>query len=169
MKIGTDVVVGIDYVIRDARGREVDRAPPGRPFTYLQGARACPRGLERALEGRTVGDRVQVELPPSETYGERSEDGVFRIARAQLPAGSSPEAGMIVAVVDAHGETELRVVEVDDERVTVDANHPLAGQTLRFEVEVVAVRPATAHEILAGEPLTAPEREHRSDPGRLPI
>jgi FKBP-type peptidyl-prolyl cis-trans isomerase SlyD len=155
MRVGTDTVVGIRYTITDAAGQVVDRTPADAPWTFVFGSRTCPPGLERALEARTVGDRIHVALPPSETYGERREEGVFTIARDKLAPGEVPEVGRILAMVDARGETELRIVEVGETTITVDANHPLAGHTLDFAVEIVSVRPATAGERLAGEVLPA--------------
>ncbi|MEL6188575.1 MAG: peptidylprolyl isomerase [Myxococcota bacterium] len=151
MKVGDDVVVGLEYVITDREGREIDRTPSGQPWFYLHGAKACPPGLERALSGKEPGARLEVELPPEETYGRRNEDAVFRLDRAVLPSDQEPKVGMVVSMMSKKGETELRVVDVTSEAIVVDANHPLADQTLRFSVHVVDVRRATAEEILSGE------------------
>lgn len=150
MRIGSDVVAGIHYVIWSEDGTLIDRTPRGKPWYYLHGSRECPQGLERALKSRKVGDSVQILLGPSETYGERHEDAVLKFDREVLPFEQEPRVGMILSIVDKRGETELRVVDVTEREVTVDANHPLAGRTLRFEVEVVVVRRASAEEILRG-------------------
>lgn len=151
MKIGDDVVVGLEYVITDLQGTEVDRTPSGQPWFYLHGAKECPPGLEQALGGKEVGAEVEVELPPEQTYGRRNEDAVFRLERSLLPSNQEPRVGMIVSMMSKKGETELRVVEVTPDAITVDANHPLADQSLRFAVRVIDVRRATAEEIIAGE------------------
>lgn len=150
MRIANDVVVGLRYRILDEEGQVVDRTPEGEPWYYLHGAKECPAGLEAALEGQTEGARFEVTLPPEETYGVRHEEAVFQLERASLPSKQEPRAGMLLSIVSPKGETELRVVDVTETHITVDANHVLAGRTLRFEVEVASVRRATAQEILDG-------------------
>lgn len=150
MKISGDAVVGLRYSILDEEGRLVDETPADKPWFYLHGAKECPSGLEAALVDHSVGDRVEVQLPPEQTYGVRNEDAVLELDRRNLPGGDEPKVGMILSIMSPKGETELRVVGVSETRITVDANHPLAGQTLTFEVEVVEVRRATAAEILEG-------------------
>lgn len=146
--------MAVRYSIRDESGHTIDGSPNGEPWYFLHGAKACPPGLEQALVGHRAGDRVEVKLPPEETYGPKNESAAFRIARANLPRDAEPAVGMILCVMSPQGETELRVVEVSDTEITVDPNHPLAGQTLTFDVEIVDVRPASAAEILSGEPRT---------------
>lgn len=150
MQIGRDVVAGIHYRILDEQGALIDETPANKPWYYLHGAKECPPGLERVLTERTIGERVQVKLPPEHTYGRRNEQAVFVFDRAKLPANQEPRVGMLLSIHSSKGETEMRVVEVTEESVKVDANHPLAGQTLTFEVEVTAVRRASAIEILEG-------------------
>lgn len=150
MQIGRDVVAGIRYRIIDERGALIDETPSGKPWFYLHGAKECPPGLEKALTQKTVGEKFTVQLGPQETYGTRNEAAVFVFDREKIPAQQEPQEGMILSIVSSKGETEMRVVEVTDTSIKVDANHPLAGRTLTFEVEVHAVRRASAIEILEG-------------------
>lgn len=150
MKVTADVVAGIEYRILDEAGVEVDATPPGRPWFFLVGAQECPPGLERALLGKGPGERVSVRLPPEHTYGLRNESAVLELARASIP-GPEPKVGMLLGIMSPKGETELRVVEVTEDTIVVDANHPLAGQTLTFEAAVAVVRRPSARELLDGE------------------
>lgn len=148
MKISTDVVVGLRYVITDRNGAIVEKTPDKRPWYYLHGAEECPPGLEEALLGHTVGTKMKVSLGPEKAFGPKKEASVIQIPRTELPSSPSPEVGMLLTVSQGPNETDFRIVEVQDDNITLDANHPLAGQTIEFDVEVIEVRPPTAAELL---------------------
>lgn len=122
-------------------GTVFDTSREGDPLRFEIGADEVIDGFERAVEGMEVGENREAELQPDEAYGERDEELVFPVPRDQLPEGFDPEAGDEVAVEIEDGrEVPGRVAGVDDDSVTLDLNHPLAGRSLTFEIELVDVR-----------------------------
>ena len=150
MQISEKMVVSIDYVLTDASGEVLDRSQEGSPLAYLQGASNIIPGLEKALEGRTVGDSLQVEVAPEEGYGEYDDDLVQVVSRELFDDADTLEPGMRFQAKSDSGSLVVTVTEVSDNGVTVDGNHPLAGQTLNFDVTVADVREATEEEIAHG-------------------
>ena len=147
-KVGKDVVVGINYRLTISDGTEVDTTDGREPLEYLHGHDNIVAGLEKALEGCEVGDSLDVEFGPEEAYGERDPQREIEITRGQL--GFDPEVGTIVQAQLPDGrEQHLMIAKVEGETVTLDGNHPLAGETLRFEVSVASLREATADELEA--------------------
>lgn len=151
MQVGKDWIVTLDYRVSDEEGAVVDDG--AQPLVYLHGAEdgLFPR-LQAALEGKLVGDSVQVVLAPEDAFGPYDQ-GLVKVERrgvfdADLELGAmfeaTSESAPGVSVVYA-------VVDIDDDRVVLDANHPLAGLTLTFDATVRALRPATADEIAAGD------------------
>ena len=151
MKISEDTVVGLRYVIRNSRGDRIEETPPGHPWFYLHGAAACPPGLEAALLGQEKGATLAIEIEPEFAYGVRNDEAVIKLNRAELPENPIPEVGMLLTINDGQGDTDFRILEVTPNDITIDANHPLAGEKVCFEVEVVEVRLATSSELLARE------------------
>jgi FKBP-type peptidyl-prolyl cis-trans isomerase SlyD len=149
--IANHKVVRIDYVLRNAAGEVLDSSEGEQPLAYIHGRHEIVPGLERELTGMAVGDTKKVVVPPSEGYGERVEEQVFPIPKAALPPGVTIEVGQtLVGEGDGGERVPVRVVEVRDDAIVVDANHPLAGETLYFEVTVREVRDATADELAHG-------------------
>jgi FKBP-type peptidyl-prolyl cis-trans isomerase SlyD len=150
---GDGKVVSIHYTLRDDAGDVVDSSAEGDPLEYLHGAGNIVPGLEAAMAGRAVGDKFSVDVPPDQGYGEVDDDQVRTVPRRAFPAGLEPEVGMQLMVAGEDDEPmPVWIAEFDDEEITLDANHPLAGETLHFEIEVVAVRAATAEEVEHGHP-----------------
>jgi FKBP-type peptidyl-prolyl cis-trans isomerase SlyD len=148
-KIAKDLVVGIDYRLTIADGTEVDSTGDRGPMDYLHGHQNIIPGLEKELEGRKVGDSLEVTVGPEEGYGEHDSERIVEVSREQL--GFEPEVGAVVAAKLPDGrEQHLLIAEIDGEKVTLDGNHPLAGQTLRFEVSIASIRAATDEEIANG-------------------
>lgn len=151
MKIADECVVLLAYTLRDDAGEVLDSAPAAEPFAYVHGRRSMIPGLEKQLAGRGVGEKLEVIVAPADAYGEHSAARVQQVPRDRFPADVQIEPGMQFHASDEHGgRMAVRVTEVDEDAVTVDANHPLAGQTLHFAVEVLDVRPATAEELAHG-------------------
>ena len=149
VKVAKDIVVGIDYRLTVSDGTEVDSTDGRGPLEYLHGHANIIPGLERALEGLTIGDELDLEFSPEEGYGVRDPQRVVEVTRAQL--GFEPEVGTIVQAQLPDGrEQHLLIAEVQGDTVTLDGNHPLAGETLRFEVAVASLRAATDAEISNG-------------------
>ena len=151
MTIAQHKVVTIHYKVFDSdSGELIDSSEDGEPMAYLHGAQNFIPGLEQALEGKSAGDKLEVIIPPAEAYGERSEDRVQQVPRAAFEKLDKVEPGMTVTAQTEQGPVDLLVTEVGDELVTVDANHPLAGISLKFNVTVEAVRDASEDEIAHG-------------------
>ncbi len=149
-QVRNDTVVSIDYTVRLDNGEILDSTEDSAPLEYLHGYNNIISGLEKALEGMGVGEQREITVAPAEAYGERSEEAAAWYPREAFPV-EDLEPGMTFQVEDDEGRPVLiHVSEVEDKRVLVDYNHPLAGETLHFEVEVVDVRPATPEELEHG-------------------
>jgi FKBP-type peptidyl-prolyl cis-trans isomerase SlyD len=151
MQIGPDSVVVFDYVMSDEDGVVIDRGSGPAAMAYIHGHGQMMPGLERALEGRVVGDRVQAVVPPEDGYGPGGEDEEIRVPRSELPAELDLEPGAELEGTDEEGETDtFWVVAVEGDEVVLTRSHPLAGMTLHFDVTVTKVRPATEDELEHG-------------------
>lgn len=160
MTIAPQRVVTLHYVLRDQDDQVLDDSRARQqPLEYLHGHGNLMPGLERALEGRAEGAELSVTLMPAEAYGLRDETLVREVGRSAFPAADlSP--GMRFQTPGDDGPEIVTVVEVRDATVVIDTNHPLAGQTLRYRLEVLAVREATRAELAKGHPLP-PGTDHR--------
>lgn len=150
MQIEKNAVVAIDYTLTDTEGQVLDTSEGRGPLNYLHGAGNIIPGLERALEGKAEGEKLQVTVPPEEGYGQRDDALVQQVPRKLFAETAEPKPGMQFQAQGPQGTQLLTVVEVQEEQVTVDANHPLAGRELSFDVAVVNVREATPDEIEHG-------------------
>lgn len=151
MKISKDHAVSFDYEVRNSRAELLDSSSEsGAPMSYVHGYASIVPGLEKALEGRIAGEQLNVVVPPVEAYGLRDERRMAEVQRDIFPAGAEIKPGMRFRAQRDGGADTVVVVSVSDSTVTVDANHPLAGETLTFNVTVRDVRPATAEEIAHG-------------------
>jgi FKBP-type peptidyl-prolyl cis-trans isomerase SlyD len=147
--IGPDAVVGIEYRLTVTDGTEVDSTEGRGPLHYLHGHGNIIPGLEAALEGRQVGEDLSLEIAAADGYGARDPERVVEVGRDRLDF--EPEVGSVVAAQLPDGRVQhLMVAGVEGDTVTLDGNHPLAGEDLHFEITVASVRPATAEEIAAG-------------------
>jgi FKBP-type peptidyl-prolyl cis-trans isomerase SlyD len=150
MQIANNAVVAIDYTLRDTEGEVIDASPEGQPLQYLHGAGNIIPGLEKALEGREAGDDVDVSIAPEDAYGERDDRLQQDVPRSMFEGVDNIEAGMRFQAQTQSGTQVVTVAAVSGDQVTVDANHPLAGQTLNFKVKVSDVREASEEEIEHG-------------------
>lgn len=141
-------VVTINYTLTNNQGEELDssRGEGREPLAYLEGAQNIIGGLESALNEKNVGDQVKVSVEPAEGYGEINEELVQPVPLTAFEGVDSIEPGMQFQAQTPDGPQVVRVVEVNEETVTIDANHPLAGETLHFDVEVLEAREATDEE-----------------------
>ena len=143
-------MVAIDYRLTVADGTEVDTTAERGPMEYLHGHRNIIPGLEKELDGHEVGDTLDVTIGPEDGYGQHDPQRVVQVNREQL--GFEPEIGAVVSARLPDGrEQHLLIAELEGETVTLDGNHPLAGQTLRFEVSIASIREATEGEIAKGQ------------------
>lgn len=155
LAVGSGKVVGIYWTVKDEQGELLDsNRRGGKPMSVLHGAHNILPALERALEGKLKDDFVQVTLAPADAYGERDPAKFKKVPRASFPAGVKLEPGMRFSGKDpVEGSTRnVLVVAADDQEVTIDEGHPLAGQTLSFEITVCGVRAATPEELQHGHP-----------------
>jgi FKBP-type peptidyl-prolyl cis-trans isomerase SlyD len=150
MKIERGRVVRMHYALRDEHGTTIESSGGREPLAYLHGYGHLIPGLERALDGEAAGLRTTVTVAPRDAYGEKDPQAVIRAPREDFPDGLKLEAGIEVQAETPDGPITFTVVAVEEKEAVLDANHPLAGKTLTFDVEVVDVRDATAEEIAHG-------------------
>lgn len=144
--ISQDKVVGIHYTVKTDKGDILDQSQQGQPLQFIFGRGMLIKGLEAALAGRIVSDKFSAEVAPQDAYGER-HDSLIQAVPRNLFAGNEVAPGMQFRASTDNGEQSVVIVDVSDDEVTVDGNHPLAGITLTFDVEVVEVRDATPSEL----------------------
>jgi FKBP-type peptidyl-prolyl cis-trans isomerase SlyD len=143
-------VVTFHYTLRDPQGRVLDTSSGGEPVTFLEGAGQIIDGLDEALRGLAAGTKARVGVPAARAYGERDDSQVQRVLRALLPVEGELRPGDQFQAGEDRSAPVVTVVAIEGDDVLLDANHPLAGVDLTFDVEVVAVRAATADEVSHG-------------------
>lgn len=146
MQISENSVVSFHYTLTDSTGKVIDSSQGNEPLTYLHGVGQIVPGLENALVGKSPGDKLDVEVAAEDGYGEHQEFMVQQVPREAFQGVDVIEPGMQFQAQTPQGGMTVTVTAVDDSTVTVDGNHPLAGQVLFFAVEIVSVRDATAEE-----------------------
>jgi FKBP-type peptidyl-prolyl cis-trans isomerase SlyD len=147
MTIQKNSVVTINYTLRDDTGGLIESSEGQEPLTYLHGQGNIIPGLESSLEGKSAGESVKVSVPPEDAYGVWEESKILNIPKGQFSGVDDIKAGMQFSVNSNAGEQIVTVTKVEGETVIVDANHPLAGKTLNFDVTVVGIRAATKDEL----------------------
>jgi FKBP-type peptidyl-prolyl cis-trans isomerase SlyD len=142
MQVAKDKVVSIDYTLKSGEGQVIDTSEGREPLTYLHGGGKIIPGLERQLEGKATGDSLKVAVPPEEGYGPRHQQLVQKVPKETFAgAGVADVQPGMQFRAEASGQSRVvTVVNVEPDGVTIDANHPLAGQTLHFDVTVRDVR-----------------------------
>lgn len=146
MNITKDKVAAIHYTLRDSNGTVLDSSEGRDPLYYLHGANNLIPGMEEGLEGRVAGDKLKLDVAPEKGYGKRDPQLIEEVPLRAF-GGQPIEVGM---QFEANDGQVITVTNVGPETVTVDANHPLADQSLHFDVEVVDVRDATQDELAHG-------------------
>jgi FKBP-type peptidyl-prolyl cis-trans isomerase SlyD len=150
MPIAPDDVVTIHYTLRDDADEVIDSSAGGAPLAYLHGHGNIIPGLERELAGKNAGDRLKVRVAAVDGYGEYDRALVQQVPRRALKGIANLKVGMRLQAGAQHGERPVTVTRIAGDMVTLDGNHPLAGRNLQFEVEITAVRAATAEELAHG-------------------
>jgi FKBP-type peptidyl-prolyl cis-trans isomerase SlyD len=145
-----DKVVTIHYTLTDREGEVLDSSVDEQPLSYLHGRGNIIIGLEKALEGKKAGEKLQVTVPPDEAYGTVNEALVMQIPRTAFKDVDNLEPGMRFQVQGNEGVQVVTVTDIGESDVTVDGNHPLAGEELTFDVEITEVREATQEELSHG-------------------
>nr|WP_298378366.1 peptidylprolyl isomerase [uncultured Halomonas sp.] len=150
MQIAQNSVVAFHYTLTNDSGEVLDSSEGREPLTYLHGSGNIIPGLEKELEGRQDGDKLQVTVTPEEGYGENQPALVQEVPRDSFQGVESIEPGMQFQAQTQGGPLMVTVTKVEGDTVTVDGNHPLAGQKLNFDVEISEVRDATQEEVEHG-------------------
>ena len=154
LEIAKDRVVLFHYRLREevgeTCGEELENSYAGDPTAYLHGQGNIIPGLEQEMLGKAEGDQFSVTIAPAQAYGPRRPDSVQRVPIKHLSGVKKPRVGQVVSVQTDRGLRQVQVIKVGRFNVDVDTNHPLAGKTLVFDVQIVDVRQATPEELSHG-------------------
>ncbi|MGA2500418.1 MAG: peptidylprolyl isomerase [Tepidisphaeraceae bacterium] len=150
MQIAKDSVVAIDYTLTDDTGRILDTSKDREPLSYLHGQGHIIPGLEAALDGKAAGDEVKVTIPPEQAYGLRDERMIQNVPGSAFSGVAQIQPGMQFQANTPGGPRVVTVVGVEGDQVRIDANHPLAGIALNFQVRIMDVRQASPEELSHG-------------------
>ena len=148
MNIADKMYVTIDYTLTLESGQEIDKSPEGQPLGFITGTGQIIPGLEKALLGRIAGDSAKVVVEPEDAYGPVKDDLFQEVPSSQFPSDADIKPGMAFEAQGPQGPFMITVAKVNDnDTVSVDLNHPMAGKQLHFDVNVVEVREPTAEEL----------------------
>jgi FKBP-type peptidyl-prolyl cis-trans isomerase SlyD len=150
MPIAQNSVVTIHYTLKDDAGEIIDSSREGDPIAYLHGHGNLVPGLERELEGKNAGDKVNVSVTPEHGYGEYDKNLVQQVPRRALQGIANVKVGMRLQAQTPQGPRAVVVTRLVGDMVTIDGNHPLAGKNLNFDVEITDVREASEEELSHG-------------------
>ena len=150
LKVEENKVVTFEYTLKNDNGDILDSSSDHAPLVYIHGSGNIIPGLESELEGKQIGDKFHATIAPEDAYGIRYDELVQKIEREKLAHLDTIEVGMQLQAYDEEGMQILTVKEVSDTDVTLDGNHPLAGERLHFDVEVTGIREATEEEAMFG-------------------
>ena len=161
MLIANRHVVAIDYTLSNDAGEVIDSSAGAEPLVYLHGAGNIIAGLENALVGKTVDDELEVSIAPEDAYGEYSAELITNLGREMFEGVDELEVGMQFHASAPDGGMQIVTIrDVDGDQVTIDGNHPLAGQTLNFKVKIISVRGASEEELAHGHVHGAGGHQH---------
>ena len=154
MKISQNKVATLSYTLKDDDGKIIDKADENSPFLYMHGTGGIIKGLENALEDKEVGNDFNIIIAPEDAYGEHDPKLTEAVPRKMFEGITDEEmvAGAQFHASTAQGTQVITVASIDGDMINIDANHPLAGETLHFEVAVKEIREATEEEIAHGHP-----------------
>jgi FKBP-type peptidyl-prolyl cis-trans isomerase SlyD len=159
MRITKHKIVTIDYTLSNVKGTVLDSSVGNQPFTFIQGVGSIIPGLESALEGKSSGDTFTVHIPPEEGYGPRNESLTQVVSKDLFVDMKELQVGMQFEAQTNTGKQLLTVTRIEGNEVTIDGNHPLAGETLNFDVTIRDVRDATSEELSHGH-AHGPDTDH---------
>ena len=154
MNIVKNSVATLHYILKDNDGEILDTADENNPFLYMHGVGGMIPGLEKALENAAAGDNIVVSVPPAEAYGERNPNLTQDVPR-EMFAGVTDEDMVVGAQFQAQTDQGVEIITVaaiEGDTIKIDGNHPMAGETLNFDVKVIDVREASAEEVSHGHP-----------------
>lgn len=151
MDISDGRVASFNYTLTDEKGEVIDTSEGRGPLSYMHGGGQIVPGLEDEMGGKTAGDTFKVEVAPERAYGQHDDALIQTLPKSAFQGVEEVLPGMQFQANGPQGQSLVTVAKVDDESVTVDANHPLAGKTLNFDVAVTDVRDATEQERASGQ------------------
>lgn len=147
MKVDKNTIVTLEYILMDSSGEILESSKEDGEYEYLHGIGEMLPGVEKALTGLEKGGSIDIIVPPEEGFGIKSEEMIFEIDKNTFPEEAVLEKGMEFDIEDDDGENIITIVELRDEKVLIDKNHPLAGETLKVQAEILDVRKAEDWEI----------------------
>ena len=147
MQITDKLAVSIHYILTNSAGEQLDSSRGEGPMVYLHGFGQIISGLENALTGKVVGDKFNVTVASADAYGDRRDDMVQVVPKSMFKDMGEIKEGMQFHADASHGVNVVTVSKVEGDDITIDGNHPLAGEELTFDVEVMDIRPATEDEL----------------------
>jgi FKBP-type peptidyl-prolyl cis-trans isomerase SlyD len=150
MQISNNTAVTIHYTLTNDAGEKLDSTEGGDPMVYLHGSGSLIPGLEKALINKSSGDKVSIRLEAVDAYGEFTQDMIQVVSKEMFDGVGQLEVGMKFRTGATSGSGIVTILGIDGDDVTIDGNHPLAGEALNFDVEIVNVRLATKDEISHG-------------------
>jgi FKBP-type peptidyl-prolyl cis-trans isomerase SlyD len=150
MQIAANKVVSMHYTLTNDQGETIDSSRGHEPLAYLHGSGNIIPGLEKALEGKQAGDKVNVHVSAAEGYGERDDALIQAVPRRMFKGMGDLKVGMRLQAQSDRGQRVVRIAHIAGDMITIDGNHELAGQALNFDVEITEVRDATAEELAHG-------------------
>ena len=150
MNISENKAVKLHYAVSDSEGTLIDSSYDHEALYIIQGTGYLIPGLETALEGKTTGDKFEVEVAADQAYGERHDGFVQTVPKEVFQGIDDIDVGTQLRAQTDEGEQTVIVIDVTDDEITVDGNHPLAGLDLHFDVEILEVRDATEEELAHG-------------------
>ena len=149
-KVAKDLVISMDYEL-SIEGEIIDSSEPGDPLEFIQGFENIIAGLEKAIDGLSIGDSKEVFVKAADAYGEYDPDGFIEVPKAEFPEDIPMEVGLEISVTNDDGEEMSAFIEeVSLESITLNFNHPLAGKDLNFKIKIVGIREATPEELEHG-------------------
>ncbi|NIS80765.1 MAG: peptidylprolyl isomerase [Anaerolineales bacterium] len=160
MQVGNDIVVLFHYTLKNDQGDMLDSSADQTPLAYLHGHGNIISGLEVELEGKEVGDHFKVTLSPEKAYGIHNPSLVQTVARSAIQDVEEVLVGMRFQLETGEGPVVVTVTDIAGDQITLDGNHPLAGETLHFEIDIVGIREATQEELAHGH-VHQPGEHHR--------
>lgn len=149
MNISENSIVTLHFTVSTTDGTQIDSSRDKEPMVYMQGSHYLIKGLEDELMGKKAGDKFDLNIAPELAYGERHDELVQMVPKSMFE-GMEVEVGMTFRATTDDGDQSVMIIDITDEDVVVDGNHPLAGVELHFDVEVLEVREATQDELAHG-------------------
>jgi FKBP-type peptidyl-prolyl cis-trans isomerase SlyD len=150
MNVAKDMVVSFDYTLKNDKGEVLDASKENTPLIYIHGKGHMIPGLEKNLEGKNEGDSFSITIKPEEAYGHYNEKLVFEMEKEKLSQIEDMKEGMHVKMQTEKGLVLFKILSIGDKMIKLDANHPLAGIDLFFDIDIKEIREATKEELEHG-------------------